>query len=470
MKQSQQLVLTPQLRQAIRLLQLSNLELSGFLADERERNPLVEIEEGAPPAPTEAAEPETASESAEAPEIDAVAAENLFGDSPIPAQRPSLSGGSGGGGGAEGWPVDDRLAAMPTLREHLLAQIGQARAAPVECHLARLLIEMLDEHGLLRADPSELAGRLGVAPSRVDAALALVQACEPTGVGARSLPECLALQLAESGRLDPAMRVVLDNLNLVARGEHPRLRRMAGVGEADYAAMLAEIRALDPRPCAGFGQDPAQTVVPDVFVARTAWGGWHVELNTETLPRVLVDNRYATELERGGEEARRFVAQCRAEAGWLLKSLDQRARTILKVATEIVRRQERFFDVGLPGLAPLNLKMVAEATGIHESTASRVTANKYMATERGVFELKFFFSNAVGGDAEGAVSALSVRHRIQTMVAAETPDAVLSDDSIVEMLRSDGVGIARRTVAKYRKLLNIPSSVDRRRRRVLAGH
>ncbi len=335
--------------------------------------------------------------------------------------------------------------------------------------LARLLVEELDEHGLLRADLAELAARLGAAPGQVEAALTLVQGCEPTGVGARDLAECLALQLAERDRLDPAMRRLVENLDLMERGDRRRLRALCGVDEEDFADMLAELRALDPRPCAGFQAERAETLIPDVFLRRAPggyWGGggWEIELNSETLPRVLVDNRYAAQLSatRGeaGREARAFVSDCRASASWLKRSLDQRARTILTVATEIVRQQDRFFAEGITGLKPLTLRMVAEATGLHESTASRVTSNKYIATERGIFELKFFFTNAVGPD---GLAAAAVRHRIRALIDAEGSGGILSDDRIVVQLQEDGIDIARRTVAKYRRVLGIPSSVERRR-------
>jgi len=345
-------------------------------------------------------------------------------------------------------------------------QLGQMRAEPAVAALARAIAEELDEHGLLRTGLAELCARLGASPGAAEVALALVQSCDPTGVGARSLAECLALQLAERNRLDPAMQVLIDNLELLAKGERRRLRTLCGVDDEDFDAMLAELRALDPRPCAGFTAERAETRVPDIFLRRAAGGGWDIELNSEMLPRLLEDSAYATRLAAGGREARAFVAECRASAGWLKRSLDQRARTILKVAAEIVRHQDRFFEEGISGLRPLTLRMVAEATGLHESTASRVTTNKYMATGRGVFELKFFFTNAIGSE---DMAAEAVRHRIRTMVDAEAPADILSDDTIVERLQRDGVEIARRTVAKYRKMMGIPSSVDRRRQKALTG-
>lgn len=471
-KQSQQLVMTPQLQQAIRLLQFSHVELEHWLQEACEKNPLLSLED-------DLAERNVAAE-VEAPQpLDEVAADkpadltgamdlsregeaNLF-DGPALAEGSRMPGGPVPDGGLESLVAD-----KPGLRAHLHGQVAQMRAGPREKAAAAALIETLDEHGFLREPLDSLARSLGVAECSATVALGLVQACEPTGVGARSLSECLALQLAERDRLDPAMQALLDNLQLVAWGEVARLRRLTGLDAADFSDALAELRTLDPRPCDGFAMRPMQTVVPDVFVRRIAGGGWQVELNPDSQPRLLVDRSYIARIGCRGEEERRFLADCRADASWILKSLDQRQRTILKVATEIVRQQERFLNEGVGGLRPMTLRMVADATGIHESTASRVTANKYMATERGVFELKYFFTNAVGG--EGGVAASSVRHRIKAMIEAEPPDGVLSDDTICEVLARDGIDIARRTVAKYRKTLAIPSSVDRRRMKALAAH
>ncbi|MEM7668176.1 MAG: RNA polymerase sigma-54 factor, partial [Pseudomonadota bacterium] len=270
-----------------------------------------------------------------------------------------------------------------------------------------------------------------------------------------------ALQLAERDRLDPAMATMIENLQLLATGQSAALRALCGVDEADFTDMLGELRTLQPRPGALFSTEEAETLVPDVLLRRTSWGGWAVDLNPDTLPRVLVDNRYASELDHSGTEVRQFITECRNNANWLIKSLDQRARTILRVATEIVRQQDAFFAEGISGLRPMTLRMIADALEIHESTASRVTANKYMATERGIFEMKFFFTNSIG--AGDTVSAEAVRHRVKTLVSNEDPAKILSDDAIVDILQKDGIEIARRTVAKYRKGLKIPSSVERRR-------
>ena len=481
LRQSQQLVMTPQLQQAIKLLQMSNLEIGTFVEQELEKNPLLERERVAeePPLP----DPSPAVEATDrrvtiegdhtlAAETFDTGAENLHDTSPgdgPPPLMPSDGWASVGKGGTEDWTdFTDRLDERPSLRVHLLNQIGPMGAPPQIDALARLLVEELDEHGYLRAELAELAQRLGADCVVLQEALALVQRCEPTGVGARDLAECLALQLAEINRLDPAMQALLNNLDLLERGEVKRLRQKTGVDQEDLAQMLVELRALDPRPCAIFDTREAETLVPDVLVRRNAYAGWHVELNTDTLPRLIMNSAYAAEVGGTSDEAKTFVAECRATASWLIKSLDQRARTILRVASEIVRQQEEFLRIGVAGLRPLTLKDVAEAVDLHESTVSRVTSNKYMATERGILELKFFFSNAVGGGSGENHAAEAVRHRIKTLVDAETAKAILSDDAIVVRLQSEGIEIARRTVAKYRKSLNIPSSSERRRRKAMA--
>jgi len=489
LKQSQQLVMTPQLQQAIRLLQMSNLELRDFVEQELESNPLLRLadgdsEEGAPEDPaceaTRAVDREAPLDGRLTAEGDPALAADTFDTG---AENLYDSDRGGEPGGAEFWvgvgaggnlafdAADFDLDQQPdhptSLRSHLLAQLGHSRAEPQTLALARAIVEELDEHGYLRSALPELGDRFGAAAA-MEAALALVQGCEPTGVGARDLAECLALQLAERDRLDPAMRRLLDNLALLQLGDRRRLRQLCGVDEEDLADMLIELRALDPRPGAAFAAAPAQSVIADVLLRRAPGGqlggGWEIELNPETLPRLLIDDRYAARLAAGGGEVRSFVTDCRANASWLKHSLDQRARNILAVTTEIVRQQDGFFAEGISGLKPLTLRMVADALGMHESAVSRVTRNKYMATERGLLELKFFFTNPVG--AEG-LSAEAVRQRIRTMVDTEPPRRILSDGVIVERLHKDGIDIARRTVAKYRKALGIPSSVERRRMKAL---
>ncbi|HET9160539.1 MAG TPA: RNA polymerase factor sigma-54, partial [Caulobacteraceae bacterium] len=351
---------------------------------------------------------------------------------------------------------------------HLHDQLSVTRLSPIERVVAGALIDAVDDSGYLRADLSEIAERLGCDVALAEKVLGVVQGFEPVGVGARGVAECLAIQLKDRNRYDPAMGALLDNLDLLARGDLPALRKACGVDADDLQEMITELRALTPRPGAAFGGEPAQVVVPDVIVREGADGQWHVELNNETLPRVLVNRRYHAWVDNAArsEGDRTFVADKLAEANWLVRSLDQRAKTILKVAGEIVKRQDAFLAHGVTHLRPLNLKTVAEAIAMHESTVSRVTSNKYMSTPRGVFELKFFFTTALAaanGEGEGH-SAESVRHRIRQLIEAERSAAeVHSDDAIVDILKEAGVDIARRTVAKYREAMRIPSSPERRR-------
>ena len=492
-RQGQGLVITPQLQQAIKLLQLSNLELEAFVEAELERNPLLQRDEAdaggdaAPEAANDAA-PGDGGEAelrfvegsdAHAQNIDA-ASDDLYGDA-APGERvsdrqedgaaaqPGLSDWSraGPGGMADGEERERPDHRDLTLWEHLQAQASAAGLSAADHGIALTLIDATDEGGYLRADLGEIAERLGVDAARVEAVLTVCHGFEPTGVMARSIAECLTLQLVERNRFDPAMGALLENLELLARRDLTALRKACGVDAEDLSEMIAELKALTPRPGAGFGGEPAQTVVPDVHVRPDPAGGWRVELNADTLPRLLMDKRYHSVIAAGArsDTEKTFVADCAAQASWLVKSLDQRAKTILKVSSEIVRQQDAFLAFGVEFLRPLTLKTVAEAIEMHESTVSRVTSNKYVSTPRGVFELKFFFTAAIqSSDGGAAHSAEAVRRRIKTMIDAEDADGeVLSDDRIVEILNEAGIDIARRTVAKYREALKIPSSVQRRR-------
>jgi RNA polymerase sigma-54 factor len=327
----------------------------------------------------------------------------------------------------------------------------------------------VDESGYLRADLNEIASRLGAAREDVEAVLSALQGFDPPGVFARDIAECLALQLKERDRFDPAMQTMLSRLDLVARRDVNTLAILCGLPADEIADMIAEVRTLTPKPGLSFGSEPVQAVVPDVYVRESADCGWNVELNSDTLPRVLVNARYYAKVNataRSNEE-RAYIAECFNKANWLIRSLDQRARTILKVASEVVRQQDMFLARGVRHLRPLNLRMIADAIGMHESTVSRVTSNKYMATPRGLFEMKYFFTSAIpaarGGEAH---SAEAVRDRIRELIEKEGGET-LSDDRIVELLRTDGVNIARRTVAKYREAMGLRSSVERRRIRQL---
>ena len=482
LRQGQGLVITPQLQQAIKLLQLSNLELEAFVEGELERNPLLQRDERESEGEREDAPREAEDHSSEHLTDHAAAAdmdtahdqvspgEHATGD----AQEAQHAGGAvdwskaGKGGSFEDTEdFEGRLTREKTLSEHLHDQLAVARLTPTQGVIATVLIDGVDEGGYLRCDLVETAERLGCELAAVEDVLHALQGFEPTGVFARDVRECLMLQLKERDRCDPAMMALLDNLELLARRDMAALRKICGVDDEDLRDMVGELRGLTPRPGAAFGGEPSQPVAPDVFVREGLGGLWHVELNTDTLPRLLVDQRYHARVAGGArtDQEKVFVADCMASANWLVKSLDQRAKTILKVASEIVRQQDGFLAFGVEHLRPLNLKTVADAIGMHESTVSRVTSNKYIATPRGLFELKFFFTSSIASSSGGeAHSAESVRHKIKQLIDAERGERdVHSDDRIVEILKETGVDIARRTVAKYREAMRIPSSVERRR-------
>lgn len=480
LRQGQGLVITPQLQQAIKLLQLSNIELEAFIEAELERNPLLQRDGSEPESQEEAPSVDRAEAAADQMPDGAAAADMDAGpDDASPGERDSGENGdsaagqvdwsrAGKGGSFEGDDdFESRLTREKSLGEHLHDQLAVAGLDPAERAIAAVLIDGVDEGGYLRADLSDLAERLGCGLPLVEAVLKVLQGFEPTGVFARDVRECLSLQLKERDRLDPAMAALLDNLDSLARRDMAALRRACGVDDEDLRDMLAELKALTPRPGAAFGGEPSHAVSPDVYVREGPGGIWLVELNTDTLPRVLIDQRYHARVSGSArtEADKTFLSDCMASAGWLVRSLDQRARTILKVSSEIVRQQDAFLAYGVQHLRPLNLKTVADAIGMHESTVSRVTSNKYMATPRGLFELKFFFTSAIASSSGGeAHSAESVRHRIRQLIDAERSETeVHSDDTIVEILKQAGVDIARRTVAKYREAMRIPSSVERRR-------
>jgi RNA polymerase sigma-54 factor len=531
LRQGQALVMTPQLLQAIKLLQLSSVELSAFVEQELERNPLLErAEDSEGAAPGEAAPlNDSAREANEAGDYDGdfdggssdagasewsgatdsswsdapgarnegdwasesmpTDAQSLAADlgtdvdnafdadrAPTPAETRYEDGGlsatawtgapGGGGEDGEGANLEAYVAAQVTLGEHLAAQLAVAVSDPTERMIGGAIIDGIDEAGYLRESLADIADRLGAPIKRVERVLAVVQTFEPTGVGARDLAECIALQLRERDRYDPAMQALVANLPLLARRDFAQLRKICGVDEEDLADMLKEIRRLDPKPGRAFGGAPVQPVTPDVTVRAASDGTWLVELNPEGLPRVLVNQTYAARVSRPGlaPAEKTYIAECLQNANWLTRSLEQRARTILKVASEIVKQQDAFFARGVEHLRPLNLKMVADAIGMHESTVSRVTSNKYLSSPRGLFEFKYFFTASIpaqsGGDSH---SAEAVRFKIKQLIDQEPPDDVLSDDAIVLRLKEANVNIARRTVAKYRESLRIPSSVERRR-------
>jgi RNA polymerase sigma-54 factor len=482
LRQTQTLVMTPQLQQAIKMLQLSNLELTQYIDAEIQQNPLLERREPRlePPAANGAANAEGPAPplpEAMAGNFTPEAAENWHaaagaeGDGSVDfgGEHYSWHGRNGTGDGAR-LEIEQTATRPRTLREHLLEQIGTDLNDRVDRVIALHLLDLIDETGYLRAGLDGAAQLLGCEIGRVETVFARLQQFDPPGVFARDLAECLAVQLRDRDRLDPAMQTLLDNLPLLAARNIGALVRLCGVDAADMADMIAEIKSLDPRPGLAFDPPLAQPVVPDILMRAQPEGGWILELNSETLPRVLVNSRYCAEIRRAArkKEEKDYLTERLHAANWLVKSLHQRATTILKVAAEIVRQQDAFFRRGVQSLRPLILRDIADAIGMHESTVSRVTSNKYMATPRGLYELKYFFTSSIpasGGD--GSHSAEAVRHRIRSLIGGEPPDNTLSDERIVELLREDGVDIARRTVAKYREAMRIPSSVQRRREKLL---
>jgi len=381
-----------------------------------------------------------------------------------------LNGATAGSMGEDGPDLDAFADTGLSLADHLLAQAGPV-VDGADSFIAAHLIDQIDEAGYMTVPLLEVANRLGVALARVEHVLGIIQTFDPTGVGARSLSECLALQAKEADRYDPCMARLIDNLELVARGDMARLKRLCDVDDEDLADMIRELRGYDPKPGCRYGGEAMQAVVPDVFVAKRKTG-WAIEINAATLPRLLVNRGYYVELSGGQQDkaSKAWLSECLASANWLVKALDQRQRTIVKVATEIVKQQEAFFVHGVSQLKPMTLRQVADAIEMHESTVSRVTSNKYLSCARGLYELKYFFTSAIqSSDGGDAVSAQAVKSAIRALIAAEEPKAILSDDTLVELLNAKGFDIARRTVAKYREALGIGSSVQRRRQKALEG-
>lgn len=503
LRQAQSLVMTPQLQQAIKLLELSNQDLTAYVEDELERNPLLERADdqaGADtpdlPSAAEIGEPERMLDAKEFGDREALPAAK---DSPIDADydndysdtgSDAVNGAARDGGdfgeasGQANWRVgsgrgdfadedgdyEQTLSRELTLREHLEQQLGIEIADPTERLIGLQIIDLIDEAGYVQGDLQAVAERLGCSFELAEAVLKKLQQFDPVGVAARNLAECLALQLKERDRLDPAMQALLAHLDLLARHDRAQLMKVCEVDSEDLADMVAEIRALNPRPGYAFDRTEVQAIQPDIMVHRLPDGSWSVELNSDNLPRLLVNQQYHARVNAKAQSKaeKDYLADRLSAANWLVKTLHQRATTILKVASEIVRQQEMFFLHGVKHLKPLIRRDIAEAIGMHESTVSRVAANKFMATPRGLFELRYFFSAAIqAADGADSHSAEAVRSRIKELIDKETAEAVLSDDQLVLLLKKEGVDIARRTVAKYRESLRIPSSVQRRREKSL---
>ena len=527
-RQSQSLVMTPQLQQAIKLLQMSHVELSDYIEQEIEQNPLLEREnldgdfetvslERLEDTAAAATDGDSGTENSDGANFDADAADYddpSFGDFGLGPGAPdyatpesmgddkrdldtdyenvfepeSASDGAPPGGDREGdgllWNklgtgrggfgdetigMENVAVSEMTLRDHLIGQIAIDLQDPTDIMIAGCLMDMLDDNGWLLESLEPVAIALGCMTERVNVVLARCQAFDPPGIFARSLSECLALQLREKNRLDPLMQVMLDNLDLLAKREFAQLRKLCGVDNEDLVEMVKEIKELNPRPASHFDHDVAQLVVPDVFVRRTK-AGWLVELNTDVMPRVLVNNRYYSIVRNHvrSKNDNKFLSDSLQSANWLVRALHQRAETILKVASELVVRQAAFFEGGIEFLKPLTLRDIAETTGVHESTVSRVTANKYLGMSSGIFEMRYFFNSAVGcGEGREARSAEAIRFRIKVLIDSETCESVLSDDRIADILHGESIDIARRTVAKYRDAMHIPSSAERRREKAI---
>jgi RNA polymerase sigma-54 factor len=477
-RQSQQLVLTPQLRQAIQLLQLSNLELDAFLAEELSKNPLLEARpeegDGDQTAGDFTMDESDGEDAAEDPGADNLIMGQAEDDRPLDMdwqsealETDSFNDVMTSGGGEEAFDFDRVQYAASSLAEHLQDQLHGASGAIGD--LARIIAETLEETGYLTVPLEQIAELTGAPIGMVEKALELVQGLDPPGVGARSLAECLALQARAADRYDPAMARLIDNLDLLSKGRTNDLKRICGVDDEDLVDMIRELRTFDPKPGCQFSGDAAQDVTPDVFVRATR-AGFAVELNQATLPRLLVNRRYYQELKSGPQDkaSRAWLSECLQNANWLVKALDQRARTIVKTVSEIVKRQQGFFERGVSAMKPMTLREVAEAIGMHESTISRVTSNKYLLCDRGLFELKYFFGSGVASaEGEGGAAAEAVKAGIKELIDAETE--ILSDDAIAALLKKRGFDVARRTVVKYREAMGIGSSIQRRRLRKIAG-
>lgn len=480
----QSLAMTPQLQQSIRLLQLSTLELSLEIQQALDSNPLLEQSE------EEQEETESNDESAEkAQDPGATAGEELLDDR---ADKPAddnlvvdaswddyyeSDGSTALSAPASGDNDYDPFATQSTgedsLHDHLLSQIHLASLSDTDRHIAATLIESIEPSGYLRESLQDIVTLLqedlpGIDADEVEATLHYIQQLDPLGVGARSLAECLIIQIDKRHADDPAAadaRALLesDMLEAVARRDLAQVTRTLGINREALEAALRLIQALDPRPGLGIGDTAADYIKPDVIVTHRE-DGWHVDLNPEIAPRLRVNQTYASLIDRSsrGPDAT-YIRNHLQEARWFIKSLRSRNESLLNVAREIVRRQIAFFEQGEIAMKPMVLREIAEALELHESTVSRVTTQKYMLTPRGVFEFKYFFSSHVGTSDGGECSATAIRARIKKLVEEENPRKPLSDSKIATMLGEEGIDVARRTIAKYREAMGIASSTDRKR-------
>jgi RNA polymerase sigma-54 factor len=424
-RQHQRLFITPQMQQSIGLLQMSGQELAEFVSNELERNPFLE-------AAATGADVSRARER--------YSGNSLFSDEL------------------------ERLPEKPTLRSHLRRQVGPLRLTEDVRLAAFAIIDDLDDDGYFRSSPADFAALNGYDIAAVERALEVVQSCDPAGIAARDLRECLALQFRDRGRSDRAVKALIENLELVALGKLSDLREKCGLSSGELDHLLRELRAFDPKPGQRFDSSEVPTVIPDVYVAQTSAGELKVQINAENLPRIFVNREFSASIGARDRETIRFVAENLDRANWLVRSLERRARTILRVASGVVLHQRDFLTSGPAHMRPMTRRWLAATLELHESTVSRVAANKYLACSRGCYRFADFFSSQVpGAEGEAAVSSVAVQERIRRLIRGESGNRTLSDDRIAELLCAEGIHVARRTVAKYRDVLGIPSSVDRRR-------
>ena len=473
---SQSLTMTPQLQQAIRLLQLSSIELQAEVQEALESNIMLELDEPEPEAAPEMPEQQQPAK-ADDPDsaASAPASEDTPDDLPVDtAWEDAYQGGTTsqrGAGDGEYSGFENQAAQETTLRDHLLWQLNLTPTSDTDRAIAAAIIDALDNDGFLTSTLEEirqvLAPQLEVEVDEVHAMLRLVQAMEPTGVGARDLRESLLLQLAQLAPDMPqrecASRLVDGYLDLLAARDYAQLMRRLKLGREELQQVVALIQSLNPRPGGQVQDLPTQYVVPDVYVRRDR-NTWRVELNTDILPHLRINPSYLGMVRRADNSAdNSSLKNHLQEARWLIKSLQSRSETLLKVATCIVERQRAFLEHGEEAMRPLVLHDVAQALDMHESTISRVTTRKYMHTPRGIFELKFFFSSHVSTDAGGECSSTAIRAFIRKLISAERGDRPLSDSRIAALLKEQGIIVARRTVAKYREAMAIPPSNERKR-------
>ena len=459
LKLHQQLTLTPQLQQSIRLLQLSTLELDQEIGQMLQDNPMLErLDEGYPAESAQAAEP--SQDTPAGVSGDDIYDEMAWGD---------RSYGSASSEDDEDREFQQSDAASTGLRQHLLDQLSLTAMPERDRRLVALLIESLNDDGYLAVSLDELADML---PAELDydrceleTALKLLQSFDPTGVGARNLSECLLLQLkalpADTPLLEAAKSVVKEHLDLLAEREYGKLKKILGLhGDRDFIAVRQLITSLEPRPGALYAPVDARYVVPDVMVKKVK-GMWVVRLNPHVMPKLRINQMYADILRHHREEGGTLSSQLQ-EARWLIKNVQQRFETILRVAQAIVDRQRHFLEYGEVAMRPLTLREIGDALDLHESTISRVTTQKYMMTPRGIYEFKYFFGSSLATDAGGAASSTAIKALIRQLIEAEDRSRPLSDNAISDMLKEQGFVVARRTIAKYREMMNIPPASQRK--------